>query len=541
MQYNIFVRNTLSVGICFSLSGCANFQQSSVGQVAKKTFYSDDPCSSNSRNIGMTIGALTGAAAGYYLYKNKSRNQKAASLLIGAGVGAGVGGLIGSQMDARRCALAKIAQQYNLDIAMSKVAVTGEVIPYSQSKVNDTDLGMTVDLGEKNGRGHFETNSDQLTPQAQQYFAAIADTYNTRLIASRIANINERNTYLASATQQKLLLIGHTDDTGDSQFNSELSERRARTVAKFMKERGIDENSLYFQGAGESLPKADNRTAEGREINRRVEIVEISGESAFRKYLQIRQPKHEYYRPVYSSEVVQNKQITPQKTAIIAKVVIPDKIKNNTTSKGFIANTTKLIEKTPAATKQFDFGGIPFSVTNAMIDVGTLNQNTGFHLISPAHADDVVTNSCNRDRPRVFGSVKSLKNGRSYTTSEYLTGLYNTTWHETLNGNLVILNHVAVLKDSSAPTSSPEVKVYGSYNPQMSKTAQPDIQLTPEVNTYRGSNGVLYRVFTKGVGNIQCMDILLPNQGGFIAKTGKVIYNKQGSMYVTDFKPKMIR
>jgi OOP family OmpA-OmpF porin len=63
---------------------------------------------------------------------------------------------------------------------------------------------------------------------------------------------------------------GHTDRVGDEAFNLGLSERRARTVASFLEERGIAPGRLTVKGMGESMPIADNETAEGRAQNRRV-------------------------------------------------------------------------------------------------------------------------------------------------------------------------------------------------------------------------------------------------------------------------------
>ena len=135
---------------------------------------------------------------------------------------------------------------------------------------------MVVEVRDQPGRGgHFETNSDQLTEQAQRYFSAIADSYNTRVRANSIADPKEKADYIAQVSKRKILLIGHTDDTGSSRLNADLSERRARAVAAYMEKRGIPQESLYFQGAGESYPIADNNTEEGRIKNRRWKIAGV--------------------------------------------------------------------------------------------------------------------------------------------------------------------------------------------------------------------------------------------------------------------------
>jgi outer membrane protein OmpA-like peptidoglycan-associated protein len=66
---------------------------------------------------------------------------------------------------------------------------------------------------------------------------------------------------------------GHTDSIGSDAYNQKLSERRARTVADALVEDGVDRSRLDVRGFGKKNPVADNKTAEGRARNRRVEIV----------------------------------------------------------------------------------------------------------------------------------------------------------------------------------------------------------------------------------------------------------------------------
>lgn len=65
---------------------------------------------------------------------------------------------------------------------------------------------------------------------------------------------------------------GHTDSQGASEYNRDLSLRRARTVRDFFVDNGIDPARLTVQGYGESEPRAANDTETGRERNRRVEL-----------------------------------------------------------------------------------------------------------------------------------------------------------------------------------------------------------------------------------------------------------------------------
>lgn len=66
---------------------------------------------------------------------------------------------------------------------------------------------------------------------------------------------------------------GHTDATGTAEYNQWLSEKRAASVEAYLIESGIDAHRISTAGLGQSDPVADNKTAEGRQQNRRVEVV----------------------------------------------------------------------------------------------------------------------------------------------------------------------------------------------------------------------------------------------------------------------------
>lgn len=67
-------------------------------------------------------------------------------------------------------------------------------------------------------------------------------------------------------------IVGHTDSVGDAQLNQRLSRDRAEAVATYLVLQGVPTQRLTVEGYGESLPIADNNTAEGRSKNRRIEL-----------------------------------------------------------------------------------------------------------------------------------------------------------------------------------------------------------------------------------------------------------------------------
>ena len=76
-----------------------------------------------------------------------------------------------------------------------------------------------------------------------------------------------------------IIAVGHTDSVGSDKYNQKLSVRRAEAVKAYLVSKGIEKNRVYTEGKGEKQPVADNKTAEGRAKNRRVEI-EVVGTRA---------------------------------------------------------------------------------------------------------------------------------------------------------------------------------------------------------------------------------------------------------------------
>jgi OOP family OmpA-OmpF porin len=76
-----------------------------------------------------------------------------------------------------------------------------------------------------------------------------------------------------------IIAVGHTDSVGTDAYNQKLSIKRADAVKGYLVSKGIEKNRVYTEGKGEKQPVASNKTAEGRQKNRRVEI-EVVGTRA---------------------------------------------------------------------------------------------------------------------------------------------------------------------------------------------------------------------------------------------------------------------
>ena len=90
------------------------------------------------------------------------------------------------------------------------------------------------------------------------------------------AALEEMAKLLKTFPDLRVLVVGHTDSTGDREYNMGLSRRRAEAVVKSLRESyGIAASRLVPAGVGMLAPVASNRTEEGRAKNRRVELVEM--------------------------------------------------------------------------------------------------------------------------------------------------------------------------------------------------------------------------------------------------------------------------
>jgi OOP family OmpA-OmpF porin len=86
------------------------------------------------------------------------------------------------------------------------------------------------------------------------------------------ASLDDLAGKLKDINLEVIIAVGHTDSIGTDAYNQKLSVRRAEAVKAYLQSKGVEANRIYTEGKGEKQPVADNKTAEGRAKNRRVEI-----------------------------------------------------------------------------------------------------------------------------------------------------------------------------------------------------------------------------------------------------------------------------
>ena len=86
------------------------------------------------------------------------------------------------------------------------------------------------------------------------------------------AKLDDLVSKMSGLNLEVIIAVGHTDSIGTDSYNQRLSVRRSEAVKSYLVSKGVEKNRVYTEGKGEKQPVADNKTAEGRAKNRRVEI-----------------------------------------------------------------------------------------------------------------------------------------------------------------------------------------------------------------------------------------------------------------------------
>jgi outer membrane protein OmpA-like peptidoglycan-associated protein len=183
-------------------------------------------CASNQAK-GTAIGATTGGVVGGLIGKKAGNTVLGA--ILGAVIGGAAGNYIGNYMDNQ-------AEEMKKDIAGAKIERVGEGIK------------ITFDSGLL-----FDTGKATLKTASKENLSNLAEILN-----------NYKDT--------DILLEGHTDSDGSEELNLQLSRSRANSVATYLESLDVNPTRFTIMGYGEQQPIASNETAEGKQMNRRVEV-----------------------------------------------------------------------------------------------------------------------------------------------------------------------------------------------------------------------------------------------------------------------------
>ncbi|WP_111612825.1 OmpA family protein [Algoriphagus yeomjeoni] len=174
-------------------------------------------------------GAIGGAAGGVLGGVIAGKDNTAIGVLIGSAIGGSAGAIIGHEMD-------KAAEELQRDLEGATVERVGEGIK------------ITFDSGLM-----FPVDKSELSAVSKQNLSELAET-------------------LKKYEETNILVEGHTDSTGEDDYNMDLSRRRAYSVEDYLTVNGISKGRMEIAAYGEMQPIATNETEAGRQQNRRVEV-----------------------------------------------------------------------------------------------------------------------------------------------------------------------------------------------------------------------------------------------------------------------------
>jgi outer membrane protein OmpA-like peptidoglycan-associated protein len=189
--------------------------------------------SMNKTQKGAVIGTAGGGAVGAVI--GKAAGNTALGAIIGATVGGVTGAVIGRKMD-------KQAKEIENKVPGAKVERVGE--------------GIVVEFADKVLFGFDRSD----------------------LNASAETNLDKLSNILKEYPDTDIEIQGHTDSKGADSYNLSLSEKRAQSVASYLRGRGIASGRVSTKGYGETAPVATNDTEDGRSQNRRVDFLITANE-----------------------------------------------------------------------------------------------------------------------------------------------------------------------------------------------------------------------------------------------------------------------
>ena len=191
----------------------------------------------NNKQKGTVIGASGGAVIGGVVGNNVGEGNTALGAIIGGVVGGAAGAYIGNRMD-------KQAQEIEQEIPGAEVERVGE--------------GINVTFDETSGV-YFATEQYNIEGESREALMKLANIFK-------------------EYPDTNILVEGHTDSSGSDAYNLTLSKNRAQAVTNFLTSQGISASRIDTKWYGESQPKYDNSTVEGRSKNRRVELAIVANE-----------------------------------------------------------------------------------------------------------------------------------------------------------------------------------------------------------------------------------------------------------------------
>lgn len=160
--------------------------------------------------------------------------------------------------------------------AAEKAQREAEMLAEQERQRRDAELAAALESAKQRG-AEIKEEGDQIKVTFRK---VTFDPNKTEIKPEFQSTLEEIATALAARYPSATLKVqGHTDSVGPDTYNRQLSERRAVAVKTFLLSKGLPNERILSEGRGEAEPVAENTSAEGRALNRRVELLITSGET----------------------------------------------------------------------------------------------------------------------------------------------------------------------------------------------------------------------------------------------------------------------
>lgn len=185
-----------------------------------------------------------------------------------------------SNADRRDPAIDQLAYLANQKIALAEQTILGRKAQADLQNITAETTQVQLDVRTQQLKALQAMNAKPTERgQVISFNDVLFDTGNADLKYGSQRNFEQLARFLNDSPERKLRVEGFTDTVGNDEYNQRLSERRAASVAAALAQLGVDPARIFTQGYGKAYPIADNGNSNGRQLNRRVEVIVSYGAS----------------------------------------------------------------------------------------------------------------------------------------------------------------------------------------------------------------------------------------------------------------------
>ena len=327
--------------------------------------------------------------------------------------------------------------------------------------------------------------------------------------------------------KQLIIIEVHTDKAGGKYANLNISKKRAYDIAKNIYKLESKNSNVYYEGFGEEKPLVDKESKEANKINRRIKITLKDKNYAvntkeFKKFVPVKKKKVAVKQKVKKPKKVEVPKMSVSKVNFNSMgVQESSSIKKHASKFQSIKKKKPTLESKKVTSKKVEKTRVPRKYQAFQKYTGS--ADTGWMYFGKKELKDKFYLTCTEDSP-IKMKHKAISSSKK---SEFMRGVYNKRVSGEYGDNYIELYPVYIYENGALPTSNPILTLYDD--------SRGIKRYQTTINTYRGTKGILYRVFVNGNKDIKCLDLVISYKSKEISY-GKVYTNEDGKVKEYKFK-----